>query len=63
MSKYVWELKQNNKVPIIALIITRKVYWNSNYNFCILCLIEKLLIIKFSNQDVLLNKHEVKDTG
>ena len=56
MSKYVWELKRNNKVPIITWKIARKVYGNPKNNFCRLCLIEKILIIKFPNQDILLNK-------
>ena len=33
-----------------------QVYGNLKRNFCTLCLKEKLLIIKFPNQDVLLNK-------
>ena len=56
LSKYVWELKRNNKVPIITWKIAGKVCGNLKHNFCRLCLIEKLLIIKFSNQDILLNK-------
>ena len=56
LSKYVWELKRNNKVPIITWKTERKYYINPKHNFCRLCLIEKLLIIKFPNQDVLLNE-------
>ena len=56
LSKHVWELKRNNKVPVITWKIARKVYGNPKNNFCRLCLIEKLLIIKFPNQDILLNK-------
>ena len=55
LSKYVWELKRNNKVPIITWKIERKVYGNPKHNFCRLCSIENLLIIKFPNQDVLTN--------
>ena len=36
--------------------IARKVYGNPKNNFCRLCLKEKLLIIKFPNQNILLNK-------
>ena len=36
--------------------IARNVYGNPKHNFCRLCLIEKLLIIKFPNQDILLSK-------
>ena len=56
LSKYVWELKRNNKVPIITWKIERKYYRNPKHSFCRLCLTEKLLIIKFPNQDVLLNE-------
>ena len=52
--KYVWELKRNNKVPIIIWKIARKIYGNPKDNFSRLCLTEKLLIIKFQNQDILL---------
>ena len=39
--------------------IARKVYGNSKRSFCRSCLKGKLLIIKFSNQDILLNKRSV----
>ena len=55
LSKNVWELKRNNKVPIITCKIARKVR-NHKHNFCRLSLIEKLLITKFPNQDILINK-------
>ena len=50
------ELKRNKEVPIITWKIARKVYGNPKHNFCTLCLIEKLLIIKFTNQNILLYK-------
>ena len=34
LSKYVWELKRNNKVPIITWKIARKFYGNPKHNFC-----------------------------
>ena len=54
--KYVWDLKRNNKEPYIIWTILCKVYGNLKQNFCILYLKENLLIIKFPNQDILLNK-------
>ena len=36
--------------------VARKVCGRPKHNLCRLCLIEKLLIIKFPNQDILLNK-------
>ena len=48
--------QQNNKVPIKTCKIARKVYGNPKHNFCRLCLKEKLLINKFPNQNILLNK-------
>ena len=56
LSKYVWELKRNNKVPIIGWKIGRNLYGNPKYNFYRLCLLENLLIIKFLNQYILLDK-------
>ena len=69
LSKYVSDLK-HNKEPHIRWTIVCKIYGNPKRNFCRLCLKEKLLIIKFPNQDILLNKpsefiskcrHENKD--
>ena len=37
LSKYVWELKRNNKVPIITWKIARKIDGNPKDNFCRLC--------------------------
>ena len=55
LSKYVWDLNRKNKGPHITWIIVCKVYDNPKRNFCRLCLKENLLIIKFPNQDILLN--------
>ena len=41
LSKYVWELKRNNKATIITCRIARNVYGNSKHNFYRLCLTEK----------------------
>ena len=56
LSKYVWDLKHNNKELHMTWAIACKVYGNRKRNFCRLSLKEKLLIIKFPNQDILLNK-------
>ena len=56
LSKYVWDFKRNNKEPHITWTNVCKVYGTPKRNFCRLCLKEKLLIIKFPNQDILLNK-------
>ena len=46
LSKYIWKLKPNNKVPLITWKIARNVYENPKHSFCRLCLIDTLLIIK-----------------
>ena len=51
-----WELRRNNREPHIKWTIVCKVYRNPKRNFCRLYLKEKLLIIEFPNQDILLNK-------
>ena len=56
LSKYVWDLKHNNKEAHMTWTVVCKVNGNPKQNFCRLCLKEKLLIIKFPNQDILLNK-------
>ena len=48
--------KRDNKEPRITWTIVCKVYCNPKWNFCRLYLKEKLVIIKFPNQDILLNK-------
>ena len=50
-----WDLKHNKELHITWTIVC-KVYVTPKRNFCRLCLKEKLLIINFSNQDILLNK-------
>ena len=55
VSKYVSDLKQNNKEPHITWTIIFKIYGTPKRDFCRLCL-KKLLIIKFSNQYILLKK-------
>ena len=55
-SKYVWDLKRNNKEAHITWRTVCKAHGNLKRNFCRLCLKEKLLIMKFPNQDILLNK-------
>ena len=52
LSRYVWDLKRHNKELHITCTIVCKVYSNPKWNFCRLCLKQKLLIIKFSNQDI-----------
>ena len=56
ISKYVWDLKRISKEPHVTWTIVCKVYGNTKRKFCRLYLKEKLLIIKFPNQDILLNK-------
>ena len=58
LSKYLWELKRKNKIPLISWKIVCKVYGNPKRNFCRLCLKERLLIVKFSNQDILNKRSE-----
>ena len=56
LSKYVWDLKRISKEPRVTWTIVCKVYGNTKRNFCRLYLKDRLLIIKFPNQDILLNK-------
>ena len=56
LSKYVWDLKRNNKKLHITWTIVCKVYGNTKRNFCRLCLKQKLLIIKLPTEDSSSNK-------
>ena len=55
LSKYVWDLNRKNKRPHVTCTIVSRVYDNPKQNCCRLCLKDNLLIIKFPNQDILLN--------
>jgi len=60
LSKYVWELKEQNKSPSIKWSIVKKVNSKPINNFCKLCLMEKLYIIKsLDNKDMLNKKSEL----
>lgn len=56
LSKNECGLKRKSKIALINWIIVCKYYENRKRSFCRLCLKEKLLVIKFLNQDKLLNK-------
>ena len=56
LSKYIWELKDDNKVPIIKWKILKTITSRLNSNRCILCLSEKFFIVKNCDDVNLLNK-------
>ena len=56
LSKYVWELKDNNRNPTVNWTILKSFKSRLNSNRCILCLSEKMFIIKNLDDVDLLNK-------
>ena len=56
LSKYVWTLKDEGKVPIVKWRIVKKVPCKVKANYCKLCLTEKSFIIKSLDDEKLLNK-------
>ena len=56
MSKYVWSLRENNKIPSIKWKIVKIVYSKATSSFCKLCLTEKLFILNALGDDKCLNK-------
>ena len=56
LSKYVWSLRENNKIPSIKWKIVKIVYSKAPSSFCKLCLTEKLFILNASGDDKCLNK-------
>ena len=56
LSKYVWLLRENTKIPSIKWKITKKVYSKATSSFCKLCLTEKLFILNAFGDDKCLNK-------
>ena len=56
LSKYVWSLRENNKIPSIKWKIVKIVYSKATSSFCKLCLTEKLFILNALGDDKCLNK-------
>ena len=47
LSKYVWSLKNENKIPTIKWKILKVIYSKTTSEFCKLCLMEKFYILNF----------------
>ena len=56
LSKYIWSLKEQDKVPSITWSILKSIKNPLNSRSCSLCLSEKLFIINNFNNQNLLNK-------
>ena len=56
LSKYVWSLKENNKIPLIKWKIIKIVYSKATSSFCKLYLTEKLFILNALRDAKCLNK-------
>ena len=56
LSKCIWQLKTNKKIPSIELKIVRKVFCDGKSNYCLLRLQEKYFIINYPHEEILLNK-------
>ena len=56
LSKYVWSLRENNKIPPIKWKIVKIVYSKATSSFCKLCLTEKLFIFNALGDDKCLNE-------
>ena len=59
LSKYLWSLRENNKIPSIKSKIVKIVYSKATSSFCKLCLTEKLLILNALGDDKCLNKKTI----
>ena len=56
MSKYIWQLKDADIIPIVTWKVVTKVFSDTKINFCKLCLTEKVFIINALNDSQLLNR-------
>ena len=56
LSKYIWDLKENDAMPIVKWSFIKTIKGKSNSNNCPLCLIEKFNIISLLDDKNLLNK-------
>ena len=51
-SKYVWKLKDGSITPMVTSKVVAKVFFDSKYNSCKICLTEKVLVIYGRNGNV-----------
>ena len=59
LSKYVWELQDNNITPIVNWSIVKTIKSNASSNYCKLCLSEKCIILNnLSNKNMLNTRKE-----
>ena len=59
LSKYIWQLKDNNKVRTVKWRIIKTVRSNVTLNYCKLCLMEKYYIINsLGDKNLLNNRYE-----
>ena len=56
LSKYVWQLQDQNKIPIIKWRIIKVINSNIKSDFCKLCLFEKYYILKALGDERVLNR-------
>lgn len=56
LSKYIWQLKRNNKISIFEWKFVRKVFYDAKSICCLFCLREKYFIINYPHEEILLNK-------
>ena len=59
LSKYIWDLKETGINTVLKWSntqIVQKTYCNSKINYCKLCVLEKLCIINFTDDNRILNK-------
>ena len=57
LSKYIWQLKRNKKIPSTEWKIVKKVFCvDAKSNYCLLCLKENYFIINYPHEEILLNK-------
>ena len=56
LSKYIWDLKENDAMPIVKWSFIKTIKGKLNSNNCSLCLIEKFNIINLLDDKNLLNK-------
>ena len=55
LSKYIWSVEDQNKVPQTKWGIVKKVNSRAKLSYCKLCLFEKLFLIKSLGEQTILN--------
>ena len=59
LSKHVWSLRENNKIPLVEWKIVKILYSKATSSFCRLCSTEKIFILNALGDEKCLKKKDL----